>query len=475
MKKTVLSGLIGLLSAQPAMAIDLVGAYEKALAYDSGIASAQASYNAQKANIDVSRSNLLPQIDGVGSASHTDTDGGRQDDSYKTYRYGVELTQPLFRAPAYFGLEASRFSSESARAEYSMAQQQLILDVATAYFDVLRGEDSLTTIKAAEAAFERQYDQAKERFEVGLIAITEVYEARAAYDSTRSDRLRAQNQVDIAREQLERLIGEAPEDLANLEQNFPLSTPEPMNPGAWADLATSQNWRIQAATYQLQAARSQLDAEKAGHYPTLDLSASYNRTRTDGLQGIPAGFGGGGAGGSVGGASDDTTTEGVIALQLNVPLYEGGGTSARIRKQRSQVEVADQNLNTTRRDVRVNTRSLFRTVNTDVETVSAQKQTIVSRRSALDATNAGYEVGTRNIVEVLDAQSNYYVALRDYANARYDYVVNTLSLKQAAGTLKPQDLVDLNRWLSASAPGIEALADSKKKIDPLSGKQQQNP
>ncbi|MDN6319359.1 MAG: TolC family protein, partial [Marinobacter sp.] len=162
---------------------------------------------------------------------------------------------------------------------------------------------------------------------------------------------------------------------------------------------------------------------------------------------------------------DGETTQGVIALNLKVPLYSGGGTQAGVRQQRSLVTVAEQSLNTVRRDVRVNTRSLFLTVNNNIETASALERTIISRRSALDATRAGYDVGTRNIVEVLDAERAYYVALRDYANARYDYVNNTLQLKQAAGTLSPKDLIELNNWLSASAPGIEALANDKETLD----------
>lgn len=155
----------------------------------------------------------------------------------------------------------------------------------------------------------------------------------------------------------------------------------------------------------------------------------------------------------------------MIGVTLNVPLYTGGGTQAGVRQRRSLVTVAEQSLKTVRRDVRVSTRSLFLTVNNNIETASALEQTIVSRRSALDATRAGYEVGTRNIVEVLDAERAYYVALRDYANSRYDYVINTLQLKQAAGTLSPQDLVALNNWLSESAPGIEALANEDKVLD----------
>jgi len=455
MKKRLLSGLIGLLAAQPALSMDLVETYEKALSYDSGIAAAQATFEAQQAASDVSRSNLLPQIGAFGEASHTDVDGPNQEAAYKTYGYGVELTQPLFRADAWFNYDASKFQTEAARADYNLAQQQLILDVATAYFNVLRASDTLTVTRAAEAAIQRQYEQAQERFDVGLIAITEVYEARASYDASKSQRISAESDLDIAREQLARLTGEYTEDLNNLRRNFPLGRPEPMDPSAWENTALGQNWRIQSALYDLNTSEANLKSAKAGHLPTLDLNASYGNTEIDGLEQPTL----------TQGQRDGTTTEGRIALTLNVPLYMGGGTQAGVRQQRSRVTVAEQSLETIRRDVRVNTRSLFRTVNTNIESASALEQTIVSRRSALDATLAGYEVGTRNIVEVLDAERNYYVALRDFANARYDYVINTLNLKQAAGTLSPQDLVELNNWLSASAPGIEAMANEEETID----------
>ena len=455
MKKRLLSGLVGLLVAQPTLAMDLVETYEKALSYDSGIAAAQARFEAQQAASDVTRSVLLPQIGASGNANYIDVDGPNQDNSYRELSYGVQLTQPLFQADAWFRYDASQFQTDSARAQYNFAQQQLILDVATAYFNVLRARDTVTTTRAAEAAIQRQYEQAQERFDVGLIAITEVYEARASYDDTRSRRIVAENQLNIAREQVARLTGEFAEDLENLRQNFPLSRPEPMDPSAWETTALDQNWSIQSALYDLNVSEANLKAAKAGHYPTLDLNASYGQTNTDGFE-AATGFVR---------QRDGTTTQGVIGLTLNVPLYAGGGIQAGVRQQRSLVTVAEQSLNTVRRDVRVNTRSLFLTVNNNIETSSALEQTIVSRRSALDATRAGYEVGTRNIVEVLDAERAYYVALRDYANSRYDYVINTLQLKQAAGTLSPQDLIVLNNWLSENAPGIEALANEDEILE----------
>ncbi len=455
MKKRLLSGLVGLMVAQPALAIDLMETYEKALSYDSGIAAAEASFEAQRAASDVTRSVLLPQVGAFGEANHIDVEGPNQDNSYRELAYGVQLTQPLFRADAWFDYDASQFQTESARADYNLAQQQLILDVATAYFNVLRARDTVITTRAAEAAIQRQYEQAQERFDVGLIAITEVYEARASYDDTRSQRIVAENQLNIAQEQVARLTGEFPEEIENLRQNFPLGRPEPMDPSAWETTALDQNWSVQSALYDLNVSEANLKSAKAGHYPTLDLNASYGKTKTDGLE-DPSAFLA---------QRDGTTTQGVIGVTLNVPLYTGGGTQAGVRQRRSLVTVAEQSLKTVRRDVRVSTRSLFLTVNNNIETASALEQTIVSRRSALDATRAGYEVGTRNIVEVLDAERAYYVALRDYANSRYDYVINTLQLKQAAGTLSPQDLVALNNWLSESAPGIEALANEDKVLD----------
>jgi|TARA_Y100001001_G_scaffold36007_1_gene29930 outer membrane protein len=463
MKKRLLSGLVGLLAAQPVLSMNLIDAYEKALSYDSGIASSLAQFQAQQATSNVSKSSLLPQIAAFGTASHTDFEPGNvpgganaddltrqlfSGDSYRTYRYGVELTQPLFRAQDWFSYEASQFQTDAAEAQYNLAQQQLILNVATAYFDVLRAKDTVTTAKATETAIQRQYEQARERFDVGLIAITEVYEARASYDDARSKRITADNDLNVARERLARLTGEYPVLMENLRQNFPLGHPEPMDPTSWETTAVKQNWSIQAALSQFNASEAALKAAKSRHLPTLELSASYQETSLENAL-----------------FTQQEGSQAIASLSLTVPLYTGGGTQAGVREQRSLLTTSEQDLNTVRRDVRVNTRSLFLTINNNIETASALEQTIISRRSALDATRAGYEVGTRNIVEVLDAERAYYVALQDYANARYDYVINSLQLKQVAGILTPRDLIELNNWLSAAAPGIEALANEEETLN----------
>ena len=454
MKKQILSGLIAVAVSQAAWSEDLIQAYQKALNYDSSLSAARYSYEASQAAIDVAKAGLLPHISAYGNAGYTDVDAGSRGDSYKSAGYGLQLSQPLFEADTYFNFEASQFTSNAAKAQFNLAQQQLMLDVSTAYFNVLRAKDTLTTARATEAALKRQWEQAKEQYDVGLIAITGVHEARAGYDSSISQRIAGENQLDVARERLARLTGDYPKQLANLEQNFPVAPPVPQNPDAWEQTALSQNWSIRSAEAQTQATQKQVDIAKAGHYPTVDLTASYGRSNTWGRS-----LAGGSAGGTTFAASaDGWTNTATLGLQLNVPLYAGGGINAGIRQARATYSQSEEQLKTARRNVSLDTRSLFRTINTNIQTVAAQRQAIVSRRSALEATRAGYSVGTRNIVEVLDAEQNYYISLQDYANARYDYVINTLSLKQAAGTLSPEDLLELNKWLSASAPGIGALA-----------------
>ena len=430
----------------------LVTIYEQALAYDSGLASARAAREAREAGIDEARANLLPQLDAFGESQYSDSTA--QDSSYTNHQYGLRLSQPLFRANAWFGYKASQQLDKAAEAELALSQQELILEVAEHYFDVLRAQDELDTARAQEAALRRQWEQARERYEVGLIATTAVEEARAGYDASQSQRIAAESQLDIARQSLARLTGQYYEELEKLRTDFPVGAPEPNDPESWTDTALMQTWAIQASRLGLDAQQEELRASRSEHYPTLDLQASVTRQHLDEeqfrqQQQQP---------GQLPQQPDTRRTDTSVGLSLNVPLYSGGGTSAGVRRVTAETEQAERDLETTRRNVRLETRSLFRQILTNQQTLSAQRQTIISRRSALDATRAGYDVGTRNIVEVLDAEQNYFVALRDFANARYDYVLNGLRLKQAAGILSPQDLIDLDRWLSAAAPGIEELA-----------------
>lgn len=426
---------LALLPLTPTLAfgVDLVGAYEDALRYDATLAASKAAYQAEQEGIEQARATLLPSITADATANHVNHDADRSGDSSdKSASLTLNLTQPLFRAQNWFSYEASKLTSEKARADFEAAQQALILNTAEAYFNVLRSQENLTTAMATEAAFKRQWEQAKERFDVGLIAITEVHEAKASYDATKTSRIQAEGALNIAFEGLASLTGVVYDDIKVLGQDFPIATPAPADADSWVGTAYNQNWSIKAAEYNLQSLQESLKTSKAGHYPTVDLFASYGYADFN-----TSGFG-------------DDRMDATIGVNVSVPLYQGGATTSTVRQTQFRVEQARQSLEGTRRNVKLNTRSLLTQVNTDIDTVASQQLNIVSRESALEATRAGYSVGTRNIVEVLDAERNYYVALLDFANARYDYVIDSLSLKQAAGTLSPQDLIDLNRWLQAS-------------------------
>jgi len=440
-KKHLLAVAISsLLASSSALATDLVTIYEQAVQYDSGIAASKAAYQAEQEGAYQARATLLPIITANASAGHSDQEFDENsptavDDSFKSTEYGVSLTQPLFRADSWFNYQSSKYNSQRAEADFSKAQQDLILTTSTAYFSVLREIENVATTKSAEAAFKRQWEQAKERFDVGLIAITEVHESRASYDSTKTARIQSEGDLEVARENLARLTGTLYHDLNKLSADFPISQPTPSNPEEWVNTAYNQNWSIKSAEFALKSLDEQHKTEKSGHYPTLDLSANYTVNENDGSK-----------------FQDNTRDDASVYLVFQVPIYQGGGTSASIRRSRFLVEQSRQTLETTRRNTKLDTRSLYTAIKTDIDTVASQKQNIISRESALEATRAGYSVGTRNIVEVLDAERNYFVALRDYANARFDYVIDTLSIKQAAGTLSPQDLIDLNKWLQAAAP-----------------------
>jgi outer membrane protein len=424
--------LAAVLSPISAQATNLMDVYQKAVAYDSSLAAAKAAMNASGEDINISRASLLPSIIASASASHTDKSLSI-DDSYRATSIGITLTQPLFRPQVWFALKSSELLNKKSEADFAKAQQDLMLNVATAYFNILRAEENLTTAKSAEAAFKRQWEQAKERFDVGLIAITGVQESRASYDSSTTRRIQAEGQLNIAFEQLGQLTGEIYTQIDGLSEKFPISPLLPNAPDQWVKRAYDQNWSIKAAQFSLQQLQESLKSAKAGHYPTLDLSASYSHDNYTG----PA-------------PANGRTNNGVIGLSLNVPIYQGGGTSATVRKTRYLVDQARFGLESIRRNIKVSTRSLLTTLKTDIDTVNSRQQNIVSSKSALEATRAGYKVGTRNIVEVLNAEQAYFTALGDYANARFDYVIDSLKIKQAVGSLSPQDLIDLNKWLSAS-------------------------
>jgi outer membrane protein len=448
------------LLAGPASADTLVDIYELALENDALLKSRVAQYNADIELEKLALAPLLPQaragysitdsetdttspnvylnpetnqldtID-VTSVRNTDTDG-----------YDVSLSQTLFNLSAWFGWRAGKETSQQAEATLSAAQQDLIVRVVQSYFGVLRAQDNLRASLAQERAFERQLEQTRQRFEVGLIAITDVYEAEAARDLAQVTRIVDENNVAVAKENLSVLTGQTPGELYVLGAEFDPRPPEPSDRSAWVDFALENNNQLAAARYAEEAARQNATALKMGHAPTVTATYRYQDTETTGsIRQDPESL--------FNFDPDSDQTNETWQIRFDVPLFAGGSISANRRRAAEQFNVArESRINLTRNTV-TQARSLHMTVMSDVSRVKARKQAIISTQSALDATQAGYEVGTRNIVDVLNAQNRLFAAQRDYANSRYDFVINSLRLKEVAGTLSPEDIARLEGFLLA--------------------------
>jgi len=421
----------------------LVSVYQEAVDNNADLAAARASYSAQKEVVPQARAGLLPNLSGGAESSSVRTSIDRP--SMTTNRslmvYQATLAQPLFRIDRWFQLKAAESINEQAALQLSATEQNLILQSANAYFSVLRAQDTLAATKAEEAAFKRQLDQSRERFDVGLSDKTDVLQSQASYDTARANRMLAKRQVEDAFEALVTLTNRQYNAIEGMRHSLPILPPTPNDAKAWVDTAAQQNLNLLASNYAVDAAQETLKQRKAGHAPTVDAVAQYKTGDNDafGLTNPNA------LNQRYGGPVNQTSS----GIQLNIPIYSGGLTSSQVRESYSRLDQTEQQREQLRRQVVENTRNLHRAVNTDVEQVKARKQSIISNQSALEATEIGYQVGTRNIVDVLDAQRQLYNSVRDYNNSRYDYILDNLRLKQAAGTLNPGDLDALSRYLKA--------------------------
>jgi len=446
---------------------DLITVYQEAAKNNADLAAARADYQARREVVPQARSGLLPNLSAGAALNDTQT---KLDEPSTTLSrsglvYQANLSQPLFRADRWFQLQAAEATSEQAALELSATEQNLILQSAEGYFAVLRAQDNLASTKAEEAAFKRQLDQANERFDVGLSDKTDVLEAQAGFDTARANRILAQRAVDDAFQALITLTNREHNSLEGIQHTLPVLVPAPNDAKAWVDTAAQQNLNLQASNYAVDAAEETLRQQKSGHAPTLDAVASYQKGDNDSL-----GFTNSGSPLSTRYGSD--VEQRTIGLQLNIPLYSGGLTSSQVREAYQRLTQSEQLRESLRRQVVENTRNLHRAVNTDVETVQARKQSIISSQSALEATEIGYQVGTRNIVDVLDAQRQLFGSVRDYNNARYDYILDNLRLKQAAGTLSPADLEALGSYLKPDydpdkdflPPDLGKTTDTKRPV-----------
>lgn len=450
--------VVGLMTTSFSYADDLLSILQLALDNDPTLRQAEASYRENRESMIQSRASLLPSI-GVGGATSRLTSGPTDsiytnitdpvsgetivtrvanDHSFRpginNHGWGMNLTQSVLNLASWYNYQSARARDKAAAVNLAAQEQDLIMRVASAYFDVLRALDLLDTNRQEEEAALRSLEQTRQREEVGLVAITDVYDAEAAYDLAQNTTILQQDILQSRYEALEAITGQPHPSVEVLREDFPIVQVDG-SLSDWEREAENNSLTIAAAEYNLEASRKNLKARKSDHLPTIDFSGGWNHNVTAPIvsQGIQIG----------GGAFDRTS----LALNLSIPLYSGGAIQSRRRAAEYNVISAQESLNLSERQLTQNIRNAYRRVNTDVLVIAQRQQSITSAQSALDATELGAEVGTRNIVEVLRARENLYRALRLYADARYNYVIDSLILRQIAGILTPQDIIDLNQWL----------------------------
>lgn len=435
------------LAVTPAWGIDLIGVHDLALKNDPRLRAAEYRREAAGENKTQAWANLLPDL----SATGTKTAGGSKttieafelsDPTSRkdTETYAVNLRQSLYDQANYENLDIARGQISQAEATYRIEFQDFLLRVAERYFQVLTNRDGVIFAEAEEKAFQRQYEQAEQRFEVGLTAVTDVHEAKASYDNARARAIVARNDLADAQEALRELTGQHFEEYDALQADLPLVEPDPVTAERWVDLAMANSPVVLSAQAGVEIADANMRLQRAGHFPTLDLVAGYThytdykRTLRDPLQ-----------------QSLETTKltneDTSVQLVLTVPLYEGGAVSSRTREARLLLDATSEDLDDVQRAAVRETQNAFRAVLAGIQEVEAFGQALVSAESALQATQAGFEVGTRTIVDVLIAEQRYYQAQRDNSVARHNYILAHLRLKSSAGMLSSDDLRTVNQLL----------------------------
>jgi outer membrane protein len=465
-KKLLLAALpMGIALANIACAEDLMQIYDQARSSDPTLAAAESTKYATEQDVPIARAPLLPQLS--ASLSYLRDDNNNRGVSpqfvttdqdpagnYVLFPYSTAtnsrsrqaqgvLSQSIFNWGNIERLRQAHEFSASSDSDYETASEDLMVRTATAYFGVLTAEDQLKFAQLNEKSLLKQLDQAEQRYEVGLSAITDVHVARAQHDAAVAQVITAQNSVDTARESLAQITGKDFGDLKKLRDQLPLERPQPDQVQAWVDLANTSSPSIQSQQHLVEAAEHNVHAFRSGHLPTL--SASVTRTDSPGWGSSHSAIPGQGDPGSFHTNSllGDTT----IGVTLAVPIFSGGLVTAQTRQAAFQRDTARDNLELTRRTVFANTRNAYRAVIAGISEVEATRQAVVSAQSGLDATQAGFEVGTKTILDVLTSQSTLLNAQSAYSQARHQFVLSGLQLKDAAGILTGKDIEAVNALL----------------------------
>lgn len=449
MKKTLASLLIGLTyvaSSTSVFAEDLMQMYQQALQNDPVVLKAAAQYRAASEDIELARSILLPQLNGFGSyedgSGENISDGSFApvgqliDRDYDTTTYGLRLDMQIYHHDSWLRLDTAKKSAHRSDIALQIARQDLLTRVSQAYFTLLSAKDDLMFAESQRKAFDRQLEQTKQRFSVGLTAITDVYEAQAQFDDSTSQVILAQNNIYSAEEALRVITNVYPRDVSILNTDrFSATNPIPDSANEWQQTAEAKNLDLIAQKITVDIAKENIGIAKSGHYPTLDLTGTYaNTDNTIDFDGLPEND------------LPDLDSHS-IGITLTVPIYSGGGISASVRQAQEFYVSASEDLSLTHRDVVRTTRNAYNTVLATIAGIKAFEQSVLSAEKALAATEAGFEVGTRTIVDVLDSTRNLFDARRNLSTTRYSYINFMLELKRSAGTITEQDIIEINKGL----------------------------
>jgi len=447
---TLMTLAVGLAFAEGACAGDFLATYRLARQNDAQFASARASLEAGLEKLPQGRAQLLPVINAAGNTTHNDVDNKTTDTqfSFNSNGWSVTLTQPLFRWQNLVAYKQSAYQVLQAEAQFGQATQDLIVRVAQAYFDVLAAQDNLDFSKANKIAIAEQLAQAKRNFEVGTATITDTNEAQARYDLATAQEISANNAGEVAQQSLQQIIGRAPDALTPLRSKLQLDPPQPAVMDDWVKSARANNFVVKGNEAVFEISTREVDRQRAGHYPNIDVVASFQDNTTQNVQ--------------TGGARSNVT-QGQVALQLNLPLYAGGSVLSRTREAVGLKEKARHDLETSRRAAEFNARQSYLNVTNGMAQVTALEQALVSSETALQSNKVGYEVGVRINIDVLNAQQQVFQTKRDLSRARYDTILHGLRLKAASGSLSEGDAEAVNRLLGYDQPAPASPAPKPRR------------
>ena len=443
MKNAITLMLAGCLSAggfvKLAHGADLMAVYRDAVAYDAQYASARASLEAGREKLPQGRTGLLPTVGLAANTTWNDVDTTRRvsgatetNTRYNSNGWTITLSQPLFRWQNWVAYTQSELAVAQAEAQFGLARQELIVRAAQAYFDVLLAQDTLATAQAQKLAIAEQLESAKRNFEVGTTTITDTHEAQARYDLTSAQEIAALNDLSGKRQVLRAVIGKEPEGLKNLRPGVQLVRPQPDDINKWVEMAESASASVQIYQALYEIATREIEKQRAGHYPTLDLVATRGRSSATNSTTLGVGF---------------DSNASTIGLQLSIPIFAGGGVVSKDREAVALKEKASADLENARRNAALSARQAYLGVSSGMAQVKAYEAALTSSQSALDSNKLGYEVGVRINIDVLNAQSQLYDTRQKLAKARLDTLAALLKLKAAAGSLGEDDVAAINALL----------------------------